>query len=133
MIMQNYLPPDPEGMNDERASWAGCAVAAFQRATRCDEEDALGDLLADLMHWADRSNYDFEAALLRGRDHYAAETTAGEETEHLRRIVPKLLTALQLAQRTLNTAPRFRVDETDSYAVASLVDQAIAEADGGRS
>jgi hypothetical protein len=71
------LPPDPEQMNDKRSAWAGAAVAAFQQATGTDDEDALGDLLCDLMHWADRANYDFQAALTRANDHYAAET-AGE-------------------------------------------------------
>jgi hypothetical protein len=67
------LPPDPEGMNDDRAAWAEHAMAAFQVATGTDDEDALSDLLADLMHWADRAKYDFDAALIRGRDHYEAE------------------------------------------------------------
>lgn len=73
------LPPDPEGRNDDRASWAGQAVKAFQNATGTDDEDALSDLLADLRHWADRQNYDFEAALLRAQDHYEAETAADPE------------------------------------------------------
>lgn len=68
------VPPDPEGMNDRRASWAGKALAAFQEVTGADEEDALADLLCDLMHLADRAPYDFDAALTRARDHYAAET-----------------------------------------------------------
>ena len=49
---------------------------------------------------------------------------------------PKLLAALELAQQALNTAPRFRVGDTDSYKIAATVDRAIAEAtaskDGGR-
>jgi hypothetical protein len=68
------LPPDPEGMNDSRAEWAGKAITAFQRETTTDDEDVLGDLIADLMHWADRNNYDFEAALFRAQGHYRAET-----------------------------------------------------------
>jgi hypothetical protein len=68
------LPPDPEGMNEARLGWAAQAVRAFQEATGADDEDALSDLLADLMHWADRNKYDFDAALLRARDHYHAET-----------------------------------------------------------
>jgi hypothetical protein len=68
------LPPDPEGMNVSRVAWADQTIKAFQAATGTDDEDALGDLLADLMHWADRSNYDFDAALLRAKDHYEAET-----------------------------------------------------------
>ncbi|OWK35436.1 hypothetical protein [Fimbriiglobus ruber] len=68
------LPPDPEGMNDKRSAWAGAAIAAFQETTGTDDEDALSDLLGDLRHWADRNNYDFEAASLRARCHYEAET-----------------------------------------------------------
>lgn len=71
------LPPDPEGMNDDRAEWAACALRHFQCTTGSDYEDALGDLLCDLMHWCDRNNFDFELALFRARGHYRAET-AGE-------------------------------------------------------
>jgi hypothetical protein len=71
------LPPDPEGMNDNRADWAGCAVRQFQCVTGTDFEDALADLLCDLMHWSDRNNFDFDAALDRARFHYEAETTHG--------------------------------------------------------
>lgn len=74
------LPPDPDGMNDDRAAWAGSAVAAFVQVTETDQEDALGDLLADLMHWSDRNNYDFDAALDRARWHYEAETVGETPT-----------------------------------------------------
>jgi hypothetical protein len=39
-----------------------------------------------------------------------------------------LLEALLLAQAALNTAPRFRVGDTDSYKIAAIVDKAIATA-----
>lgn len=68
------LPKDPEGMNDRRAEWAGKAIAAFREATGSDEEDSLGDLLVDLMHWADRHNFDFESAYFRAADCYEEET-----------------------------------------------------------
>jgi hypothetical protein len=45
---------------------------------------------------------------------------------------PTMLEALRLAQRALNTAPRFRVGVTDSYKIAAIVDKAIAEADAAR-
>ena len=61
-------------MNFDRAAWADKAIAAFRDATGTDREDALGDLLADLMHWADRAGYGFNEALDRARGHYAAET-----------------------------------------------------------
>ena len=72
--MARKLPPDPDGMNDKRAGWAGAALATFMKVTGTDEEDAVSDLLADLIHWCDRNNYDFAAALDRGRGHYQAET-----------------------------------------------------------
>jgi len=40
----------------------------------------------------------------------------------------ELLEALRLAQRALNTAPRFRVGDTDSYEIAATVDKAIGRA-----
>lgn len=73
---QNQLPPDPENMNDNRAAWAGIALLAFIRETGTDLEDALGDLLADLMHWSDRNNFDFDLAVDRARSHYIEETAA---------------------------------------------------------
>ena len=72
------LRPDPEKMNGDRAEWAAAALRQFQRATGCDYEDSLGDLLCDLMHWSDRNNFDFEAALCRARGHYEAETAGGQ-------------------------------------------------------
>ncbi len=71
------LPPGHDGLNDYRSAWAGSALATFMLVTGTEAEDALGDLLADLMHWADRKGYDFDAALDRARFHYEAET-AGE-------------------------------------------------------
>ena len=73
-IMTRNLPPDPENKNDARAAWAGKALATFIQETSTDKEDALGDLLTDLMHWCDRNNYEFNAALDRARGHYGAET-----------------------------------------------------------
>lgn len=74
--MTKRLPADPEAMNDDRAEWAGTALNAFQRLTGTDDEDALGDLLCDLMHWCDRNGCEFDAALSRARMHYYAETTS---------------------------------------------------------
>ena len=79
------IPPDPENLNDDRADWAGQAIAAFAHATRMDTvgEDAetmLGDLLADLMHWCDRNNVDFETQLACARSNYAEETRPNKET-----------------------------------------------------
>jgi len=73
--MKTDLPLDPEQMNDDRAEWAAAALRHFQCITGADYDDALGDLLCDLIHWSDRNEFDFDAALLRARLHYAAETT----------------------------------------------------------
>lgn len=69
------LPADPDGKNEDRAAWAGAALAKFMELTETDLEDAVGDLLTDLMHWSYRNNYDFDAALDRARFHYESETT----------------------------------------------------------
>lgn len=70
-------PPYTEPTNESRAEMAGYAMAAFRSQSGADEEDALSDLLVDLMHFADRTNQDFDAALDRARMHYEAES-AGE-------------------------------------------------------
>jgi len=44
---------------------------------------------------------------------------------------PELYAALQEAVRALNTAVRFKVGDTDSYAIAALCEQAIAKARKG--
>jgi hypothetical protein len=69
------LPPDPEEMNDARASWAAAALHCFQRKTGSEDDTALIDLLCDLMHWCDRNDGDFEQALQLARMHYEAETS----------------------------------------------------------
>jgi hypothetical protein len=68
------LPPDIDSKNEDRAEWAKVSIQAFMDCTGVDREDALGDLLCDLMHLSDREPFDFEAALDRARGHYAAET-----------------------------------------------------------
>jgi hypothetical protein len=59
--------------NSARAQWADEAVRVFMTRTDCDQEDCLGDLLCDLMHWADKCQFDFTAAFHRACDHYVAE------------------------------------------------------------
>jgi hypothetical protein len=76
--MTRKLPPDPEDMNDDRADSADVALKAFMQARTTDFEDSLGDLLGNLMHWADRNAFDFDAALDRARFHYEAETEEAE-------------------------------------------------------
>ena len=54
MIEKLTLPPDPDGKNNDRAAWAKVALDAFMKETGTDLEDALCDLLCDLMHLSDR-------------------------------------------------------------------------------
>ena len=69
------LPPDPDGMNDERARLAWSTISMFERATHTDREDSLSDLLVDLMHWADRNELDFQDELDRAIRNYHSETS----------------------------------------------------------
>jgi hypothetical protein len=80
--MKRRLPHDVDGMNGRRAERAAKAVAAFRAEVSCDTheflvraeyEDSLGNLLADLMHWADRNDFNFKAALDRAQWHYLLE------------------------------------------------------------
>ena len=73
--MKTLSPPDPEGKNENRAALAMTALSAFQRETGTDDQDAVADLLCDIMHLCDRKCWDFDADLERARRHYAAETT----------------------------------------------------------
>jgi hypothetical protein len=59
--------------NRDRAEWAAAALRHFQSLTGTEHADSLGDLLCDLMHFADANNFDFKAALARARGHYAEE------------------------------------------------------------
>jgi hypothetical protein len=51
---------DPEERNERRIFAAQRAVAAYQRATRTDHQDALKDLLCDLRHLAVHIGEDFD-------------------------------------------------------------------------
>ena len=73
--------PDPDNLNKERASWAGAAIDTFMSETGTDTGDALADLLADLMHWADENETSFEAELRRAQYHYGEETNSEETSD----------------------------------------------------
>ena len=78
MTTTNQLPVADQNANTERVNRAGYVLNKYIRLTHCDDGDALGDLLADLMHLADDTNQCFAKALDRARDHYQAEPTEGE-------------------------------------------------------
>jgi hypothetical protein len=74
--MPKKLPPDPENMNDDRASWAEVALQAFMDETGTDPEDAISDLIADLKHLCDRKGDvygDADAMIARGQRCYEEE------------------------------------------------------------
>lgn len=70
-------PDDPEGPNNgQRADWAEAAVHAFLDATgeaHGDDESAVSDLLADLLHFADKIGADGEVLLARAERDWRAE------------------------------------------------------------
>lgn len=74
--LRRSLPPDPEQGNDARAAAANYAIEAFRSVTDCDKQDALGDLLASLMHLCDRDAAlgSFYPQLHRAERHYFEET-----------------------------------------------------------
>lgn len=49
------------------------ALRTYKRAARIDLKNVVSDLLADLMHWCDCHDQDFEDKLRIGRMHYGAE------------------------------------------------------------
>jgi hypothetical protein len=75
-MKKKYLPPDPEGMNDERAEWAQSALTVFMQQTgQTDEAESISDLIADLLHLCDRLELCPGAVLSQGEAHYQIETT----------------------------------------------------------
>jgi hypothetical protein len=70
-------PDDPDGpKNGRRADWAETAVDAFLSATGeagGDYEDAISDLMADLLHYADKLGHDGEALLARAERNWRME------------------------------------------------------------
>ena len=68
------------------------------------------------------------AEVPRWQDEDGSDSEEAEANAAITTTAPELLAALLLAQGALNTAPRFRVGDTDSYKIASTVDKAIAMA-----
>ena len=60
--------------NDKRAETAQACLDLFMKQTGCDPENALADLLANLAHWCDRNDTEFEDELRRAAMHYGEET-----------------------------------------------------------
>ena len=78
---KDQLPPDPEQEKHMRAAMANIAIVAFREACGVEREDALGDLLANLMHLCDRDHQlgTFDAGLISAYSHYRWETATDAE------------------------------------------------------
>jgi hypothetical protein len=87
--MAHPIPPDAtaeDGIsNDQRSQWAESALLAFARTTGAiskvigDAEEPffiIADLLADIAHWCDRNDVNFQSALEYAKRHYRTETGA---------------------------------------------------------
>ena len=59
--------------NDKRAEWAKQTIEKFQEITGTEDEDAMSDLLCDMMHLADRQGPAFAVDLTRAYGHYQYE------------------------------------------------------------
>lgn len=57
----------------QRRKFAHAAIRAFQSRTGTDDYDAVGDLVADLMHWADGNGQNALHEVSRGIRHWYAE------------------------------------------------------------
>ena len=69
---------DENGLNDLHANAGRDMIARYIDKTGVDKEDALCDLLGDLLHYANQDGHDFARELQRACDHFAAETANGE-------------------------------------------------------
>lgn len=70
-----WFPPDPDEYNQQRADYAMGALDAFAKITGAGPDEALPDLLANLMHWCNRNDQNFSDALEQARGYYHEETT----------------------------------------------------------
>lgn len=84
--------------NLNRAESAQAALSHFQSTTGTEHDNALPDLLCDLLHWSNRENVNFDKALDTARMHYEAERAeqdANDQQETLSQPVQDLIDALE--------------------------------------
>jgi len=103
--------PDPEGMNAERASWARQALATFKAETRCGEEDAVADLMTNLMHHCDRAGLDFIAEMGRAVRNYEQETSSEFESAGLDSLDSLVSDAHELRDMKIEINGDYSVDD----------------------
>lgn len=82
--MSTKRPTETE-LNIQRLKYARAALKGYYKAAKEKDEgtpeEALTDLLSDLLHWARDKEVDFEACLRMSRNNYIAEVAdALEET-----------------------------------------------------
>src|SRR5580765_3673833 len=85
MTTKPQLPPDPDGMNDDRAAWADECIYLMSELTGCEPgQEALGDLMCNLFHWGDRNGItpDEMVNLFMNRKQMYHEETAPFEKEY---------------------------------------------------
>jgi hypothetical protein len=82
---RRVLPTDPEGDNDRRARDAGTALEGFGEVTSTDDQDAVADLVTNVMHWCDRNGVAFCSELKRAWRSYDEETECPGTFFHGRR------------------------------------------------
>ena len=73
-LVRARMPEDPAVDTERRADRGRELLDRYMALTGTDEDAALGDLLADLRHLADRDNYDYELADARAERYHAEET-----------------------------------------------------------
>lgn len=85
-VISRRLPPDPDGMNHERARWVAETLEVFERHGERPSVDAtederrmlatqnLSDFLADLGHYCDRAGMDLQYLLHNAALQYEEET-----------------------------------------------------------
>jgi len=65
--------------NDQRCDWAQDAINGFCEATGCDTQEAIGDLICNIMHLAEREGLDPLDRVRNAISHWYAEKHADPE------------------------------------------------------
>lgn len=68
--------------NSSRADYAESAVGAFRIDCKGDKEDAIADLICNLLHLAKRQGMEPLAELRRGLNHYVCESFDDDGMSH---------------------------------------------------
>lgn len=71
---KTVLPPDPEGLNNDRATWGGYAILMHAHLSNATKAEAPADLICNILHWCDRNRRDYEEVLMQGLSYYTRDT-----------------------------------------------------------